>query len=214
MSFILTVITTIKSFISGSEEEYSEKSDNFIEKAPAYVEQGILPKEATEALIAQLQEVERLRKEKNESLQTARNKRKELTGSRVTCDKSLRNYKNVIDSDPAVPENVKRELGLLNEKKTEETNNKRPKLTVEPIAGVPRITYQKKPMDGIKLYSKINGGEYDFETTVNRSSFDDTRGRISNKEVEIREYYAYYIYNGKEVGKRSNVVRVVLEPIE
>jgi len=214
MSFILTIITTIKSFISGSEEEYSEKSDNFIEKAPAYVEQGILPREATEALIAQLQEVERLRKEKNECLQAARNKRQELTGSRSTCDKSLRKYKSEIDSDPAVPENVKRNLGLLNEKKIEETNNKRPKLNVESIAGVPRITYQKKPMDGIKLYSKINGGEYDFETTVNRSAFDDTRGRISNKEVEIREYYAYYIYNGKEVGKQSNVVRVVLEPIE
>jgi|GEM_PF-1267606 len=214
MSFILTIITTIKSFISGSEEEYSEKTENFIEKAPAYVEQGILPKEATEALIAELQEVERLRKEKNECLQTARNKRQELTGSKSTCNKSLRNYKNEIDSDPTIPENVKRELGLLNEKNTEETNNKRPKLNVEPIAGVPRITYQKKPMDGIKLYSKINGGEYDFETTVNRSAFDDTRGRVSNKEVEIREYYAYYIYDGKEVGKRSNVVRVVLEPIE
>ncbi|PXY02071.1 hypothetical protein DF185_05350 [Marinifilum breve] len=214
MSFILTIITTIKSFISSSEEEYSEKTENFIEKAPAYVEQGILPKEATEALIAELQEVERLRKEKNECLQTARNKRQELTGSKSTCNKSLRNYKNEIDSDPTIPENVKRELGLLNEKKTEETNNKRPKLKVEPIAGVPRITYQKKPMDGIKLYSKTNDGEYNFETTVNRSSFDDTRGRISNKEVEIREYYAYYIYDGKEVGKKSNVVRVVLEPIE
>lgn len=214
MSFILTIITTVKSFISSSEEEYSEKTENFIEKAPAYVEQGILPKEATEALIAELQEVERLRKEKNECLQTARNKRQELTGSKSTCNKSLRNYKNEIDSDPTIPENVKRELGLLNEKKTEETNNKRPKLKVEPIAGVPRITYQKKPMDGIKLYSKTNDGEYNFETTVNRSSFDDTRGRISNKEVEIREYYAYYIYDGKEVGKKSNVVRVVLEPIE
>lgn len=208
------MITTIKSFISSTEEGYSEKSDNFIEKAPAYIEQGILPKEATEALIAKLQEVEALRKEKNELIQASHNKRQEFVGSKTDCDRVLRDYKNAVDLNPAVPENVKRELGLLNEKKIEESNNKRPKLDVKPVGGVPRITYQKSPMDGIKLYSKINDGEYNFETIVNLSHFDDTRARISTKETEIREYYAYYIYKGQKVGKQSNVVRVVLEPIE
>jgi len=64
------------------------------------------------------------------------------------------------------------------------------------------------------LYSKINDGEYNFETTVNLSRFDDTRGKLNPKETEVREYYAYYLYNGKTVGKKSNVARVVLEPID
>lgn len=214
MNFILTTITTVKSYISSTEEGYSERSGNFIEKAPAYVKQGILPKESTEALIAKLQAVEDLRKRKNDSIKTAHNDRIEFVNSKNDSERQLRAYKKEIDENSSVPEDVKRTLGLLNEKKTEESNNKRPNLNVKTIAGVPRITYQKRPMHGIKLYSKINDGEYNFETTVNLSQFDDTRARINAKETEIREYYAYYIYNRQKVGKKSNVVRVVLEPIE
>jgi len=214
MSFILTIISTIKSFISSTEEGYSEKSDNFIEKAPPLVEAGILPQEATEALIATLKKIEEARKQKNAAIKKAHDSRKEFVDLKTGGDKQLREYKKAIDMLPSVPIEAKRELGLVDEKKTEESNNKRPDLKIKMVAGVPQINYTKSPMHGIKLYSKINDGEYNFETTVNLSHFDDTRSKLNPKETEVREYYAYYLYNGKTVGKKSNVARVVLEPIE
>ncbi len=214
MSFIFTIITSIKSFISSTEEGYSERSDNFIEKAPGYVTSGILPQETTEALIAELQKVEEARKQKNAAIKKAHDLRKEFVDGKNGSDKVLREYKKAIDMNPNVTIEVKRELGLVDEKKTEESNNKHPDLKVKLVAGTPRITYTKSPMHGIKLYSKTNDGEYNFETSVNLSHFDDTRSKLNPKETEVREYYAYYLYNGVKVGKKSNIARVVLEPIE
>jgi hypothetical protein len=105
-------------------------------------------------------------------------------------------------------------LELYNEEKSETTNGKKPDLKGREAGGQAQVTYTKKPMHGILLYARINGGEYDFETVVKDSKFTDTRPRKNPKEVEIREYYAYYIYDGKKVGKQSEIVRIVLPPIE
>ena len=214
MNFIFIMITSTKSYISTTEEGYSERSDNFISKAPAYITSGVLPQETTEALIAELQKVEDARKQKNANLKIAHDSRKEYESDKKVSDKLIREYKKAIDMNSSATPEIKRYLGLVDERKTEESNNKRPNLRVRLVAGVPRISYTKNPMHGIKLYSKINGGEYNFETSVNLSHFDDTRGRTNLKETEIREYYAYYLYNKVKVGKKSNVIRVVLEPIE
>ncbi|GKT18571.1 hypothetical protein ADUPG1_004263, partial [Aduncisulcus paluster] len=67
---------------------------------------------------------------------------------------------------------------------------------LEDLAGVPHITYEKTPFEGIRLYSRINGGPYDFQCVVAHPYFDDTRGRRDATQAELREYYAYFMKNG------------------
>ena len=131
-----------------------------------------------------------------------------------TVEKNLRDYKKAIDNVPFVTTEIKQKLGLLNEDKIENSNNKKPDLKGREVGGIPHLNFTKTPMEGIMLYGKINDGDYDFQTSVRGSSFDDTRPRVNPKLIEIREYYAYYMYNGKKVGKQSEIIRVVLNPIE
>ncbi|MCZ4695136.1 hypothetical protein DWB61_08695 [Ancylomarina euxinus] len=128
--------------------------------------------------------------------------------------KQLRTYKHMSDSNTLITPEIRQELELYNEEKSETTNGKKPDLKGREVGGQAQVAYTKKPMHGILLYARINGSEFDFETTVKDSKFTDTRPRKNPKEVEIREYYAYYIYDGKKVGKQSKIIQVLLPPIE
>ncbi|MFA8434328.1 MAG: hypothetical protein ACEPOZ_07405 [Marinifilaceae bacterium] len=207
-------INVTMDFICTSEEGYSEKSQNFNKKAPGYVECGVLPQAETEDVINGLTKVEELRIRKNEAQLAAKNLRSEYVEFKEVMDRKLRTYKKVVDTIPLATNTVKMDLGLMNETRTENTNYKKPDLKGKLVAGTPHITFTKKPMQGIKLYCRTNEGEYDFETTVLGSSFNDTRPRLNPKVTEVREYYAYYLYSGIKVGRKSEVIRIVLDPIE
>jgi len=207
-------ISVTKDFIESTEEGFAEKKENFIQIAPKYVEDGILPAVETEALIAKLNADEESRKQKNTAKKLAHDSRLSHVAGHKVMEKDLREYRKLIDSIPEVTPEIKQKLGLVNEKRTESTTNKKPNLKARAVGGVPHITFKKFPMDGIMLFGKINDGEFDFQTTVKGSYFDDNRPRLNPKQTEVREYYAYYIYNDKKVGKRSEIIRVILNPIE
>lgn len=210
----MATITDTIDFIDPKEEGFAGRSENYIEKSPKYVEAGILNQGENDEIIKDLQELEALRKAKNEARKVAADQRKAYAEKRKAVEKKLRLHKKKVDANPLATPEMKRELYLVNEKRTDTTNNKSPNLHGRVVGGVPRISYVKKPMQGIKLYGKINDGEYDFETTVNGSFFEDTRPRINPKAVEVREYYAYYMYENKRVGRKSEPLRTVLPPIE
>lgn len=203
-----------KSFIESSETGFARKRDNFLDKAPQLVADGVLPKEATENLIQLLQGDKSRYEQKNMDQQTAHDSRIIFTQGHPPVEKALRGYKKLIDDTPSISPETQLDLGLVNETKNETTNNKKPDLKVKEVGGIPHISYTKYPLEGIILFGKINDGEYDFQTTVKTSGFNDTRPRKNPKLTEIREYYAYYIHNGVKVGKQSEIVRVVLSPIE
>ncbi len=203
-----------KDFIESNEEGFAQKRDNFLQKAPQYIDSGVLPKDISDALIAELQEDEASRDKKNRDKKTAHDSRLAYVSGHKKVEKSLRDYKKAIDNNSSVTTEIKQELGLLGNEKMENSNNKKPDLKGRVVGGIPHLSFTRTPMDGIMLYSKINDGDYDFQTSVKGSSFDDTRPRLNPKVTEIREYYAYYMYNGKKVGKQSEIVRVVLNPIE
>ena len=52
----MPIVITKKEFPETKEINFSRKRDNFIEKAPQYIEAGILPREETEAVIQALKE--------------------------------------------------------------------------------------------------------------------------------------------------------------
>ena len=207
-------ISVIKNFIETNEEGFAKKMENFIQIAPKYVETGILPEVETNAIIAKLNANELNRKQKNTDKKQAHDSRVNHVVGHTIMEKNLREYRKLIDSIPEVTDEIKQQLGLINEISTERTNNKKPNLKGRVMGGIPHITYKKSPMQGIKLYGKINEEKFDFETSVKASYFDDTRARLNPKVTEVREYYAYYIYDDKKVGKQSEIIRVVLPPIE
>ena len=208
-----TVISK-KEFPETKEVDFSRKRDNFLLKAPQYVEAGILPREETESLIQSLNEDKQRMDKKNEDKKIAHDSNVVFHEKHPAVVTQLRAYKRMSDNNPLITPEIRQELELYNEEKTETTNGKKPDLKGREVGGLAQVTYTKKPMHGILLYARINGGEYDFETLVKDSKFTDTRTRKTPKEVEIREYYAYYIFEGKKVGKQSEIVRIVLNPIE
>lgn len=210
----MATIKSKKDFPDTSEITFTRKGDNFVEKAPKYIIDGILPKESTEALITALTEDKLRLNKKNEDKKIAHDSNKVYHEGHIPTVKQLREYKKASDNNPLMTPEIRQELELYNEEKTESTNGKKPDLKGREVGGQAQVSYTKKPMHGILLYARINGSEYDFETVVKDSKFTDTRPRKNPKEVEIREYYAYYIYDGKKVGKQSEIVRVVLPPIE
>jgi hypothetical protein len=210
----MVVLRTKKDFIEKTEEAYNSKSRNFIEKAPSLVEAGKLPKEETETLISELKVQLNLCDQKNQAKLLAHNKREEQVDQKQIVTKSLRTYKKVLEEKENVGTEILRDLGLLNEVITEDTIGKCPILKVRIKGGFPYITFRKSPFHGIKLYSRVNTGPFDFETTIFKSNYEDTRKRKDPKGVEVREYYAYYIIDGKKVGRKSQSVRIILDPIE
>jgi len=203
-----------KEFPDTKEADFSRKRDNFFEKAPQYVEAGILPREETEALIQALTEDKARMDKKNEDKKIAHDSSVVFHEEHPAVVTQLRAYKHMSDSNPMVTPEIRQELELYKEEKIETTNGKKPDLKGREVGGQAQVTYTKKPMHGILLYARINGSEFDFETIVKDSKFTDTRPHKNPKEIEIREYYAYYIFDGKKVGKQSEIVRIVLPPIE
>ena len=208
-----TVISK-KEFPETKEVDFSRKRDNFLLKAPQYVEAGILPREETEALIQALTEDKARMDKKNEDKKIAHDSSVVFHEEHPAVVTQLRAYKHMSDSNPLVTPEIRQELELYKEEKIETTNGKKPDLKGREVGGQAQVTYTKKPMHGILLYARINGSEFDFETIVEDSKFTDTRPHKNPKEIEIREYYAYYIFDGKKVGKQSEIVRIVLPPIE
>ena len=60
-----------KEFPETKEVDFSRKWDNFLEKAPQYVEAGILPKEETDSIIEVLKEDKARMDKKNEDKKIA-----------------------------------------------------------------------------------------------------------------------------------------------
>jgi len=80
---------------------------------------------------------------------------------------------------------IKQELDLLNEDKIENSNNKKPDLKGRVMGGISNLNFTQTPMEGIMLYGKINDGDYDFQTSVRGSSFDDTRPQVNPIFTEV-----------------------------
>lgn len=74
---------------------------------------------------------------------------------------------------------------------------------------VVNIKFKKHRMDGIKIYSK-RGDEKDFTFLdyCATSPYKDTRVKLDETIPENREYYTSYVKKFKEVGEKSNVIKV------
>jgi len=104
------------------------------------------------------------------------------------------------------------DLGIITPlNKFESSPDLKPKLKVKVNGERVEIKFTKHGADGIKVYSKI-GGETKFKFLAHavHHTYTDKRGKSDNSKPEAREYYGIYFKEDKEIGKESDVVRVVI----
>lgn len=90
-------------------------------------------------------------------------------------------------------------------------SNHKPVLKVTVNAKIVTIKFIKNKTDGIKLYSKRLGEKKFTEIGIILiGAFTDKRPKLTGVFPESRDYYAEYFVKNNVVGKRSNVVRVVI----
>ena len=73
------------------------------------------------------------------------------------------------------------------------------------------IRFKKNGADGINLYSKT-GSEQDFKflSIDTASPYTDSREKEDPSKPEKREYYAFYFEDDVEVGRRSDILSIVV----
>lgn len=209
----MSTLIVKKDFIPTKEEDYFVKTENFCAKAPTYVAEGVLPETETADLINEIEKLTELRVRKNRILSEAKRATTNYTLQKKRVDKKLRKFRKKVEiNEKATTKNLV-DLGLTNTERIEDITYCAPKLKVTMVGGSPQISYTKNAFDGIKLFCKRNGKEYDFSALITKSKFLDDRKRLTHKQSEIREYFAFYSLNGQLVGQKSETVAIVLDPM-
>lgn len=73
------------------------------------------------------------------------------------------------------------------------------------------LQFKKEGSDGIRIYSKRGiETEYTYLSLDTSSPYTDNRLRLDSTKPEQREYYAHFFIEDKEVGHRSDIVKVVV----
>lgn len=87
----------------------------------------------------------------------------------------------------------------------------KPVLKAKVIGSHVYIKYSKQKMDGINIYSK-RSHQSEFRLIHKSMSipFVDDRIKFDESQPEIREYYAVYLKDFKEVGLQSDMIKVVV----
>ena len=95
--------------------------------------------------------------------------------------------------------------------KFDTTKDLKPKLKIKVDAERIIIKFTKQGADGIKIYSR-GGSESKFKYLAHAThhTYTDERGKSDNSKPEAREYYGIYFKEDTEIGKESDVVRVVI----
>ncbi|MFA8434776.1 MAG: hypothetical protein ACEPOZ_09705 [Marinifilaceae bacterium] len=197
-------------FIEKSEEGFDVKSENFCKKIEVYAATLGLTTEQVDGIKGILTGISNARQLKNTKKLETKASIVAYNEQRKYGEVAIRDFKRIIESSANCTPAILEELGMANSKRSVDTDNQQPDLSVRMLAGVPQIRYSKIPFDGIRLWSRINDGPFDFQETVTHNSFDDHRPMLDPTQPEVREYYAFYISKRKIVGQQSKTIRITL----
>ena len=87
----------------------------------------------------------------------------------------------------------------------------KPVLKAKVNAKIVTIKFTKNRADGIKLYTKrVGENEFTELAYAMKGIYTDKRAKLTGLNPEAREYYAMYVVDFKIVGKRSNIIKVII----
>jgi hypothetical protein len=102
------------------------------------------------------------------------------------------------------------QLGIVGSAISFDETELKPLLKLKLDAGQVRISFGKKSMAGICIYSRTRGaGTWQKIAQVNHSPFFDTRSLNEADQPEAREYRAFFHNGYKEVGQESDVASIL-----
>jgi hypothetical protein len=110
---------------------------------------------------------------------------------------------------PAYNESIGHDLGIIAVNNIADTATNKTMLKAEALPGRVRISFMKKGLSGVNIYTRLHGvAQWSFLARANNSSYDDARP-LTNAQPEIREYMAMGVVGDVEIGQPSDIVSVV-----
>lgn len=121
----------------------------------------------------------------------------------------LRGFVTRMKAHPAYNESIGHDLGVIAVNNIADTTINKTMLKAEALPGRVRISFIKKGLSGVNIYTRLHGvAQWTFLARDNNSPYDDVRP-LTNGQPEIREYMAMGIVGDNEVGQPSDIVSVV-----
>ncbi|MCY1633472.1 hypothetical protein [Marinifilum sp. D737] len=212
----MTQIKINGDYISKSEEDFNAQGENIIAKLPVYKDVLALSDEKVAKIVKSIQDDKALSEKKNIIKAQSRSTTKEYEIIHNECIKVVRGLRKELVNNPNCTPAVLEDFGLNPAQRIIDTDIQRPILDVDLVSGVPQIKYKKSVFDGIRLFCKISYGseEKEYEETIIRHIWKDSKARMDPSKPETRYYYAYFVYKGQIVGQKSNVASITLEAIK
>ncbi|HMQ70045.1 MAG TPA: hypothetical protein PKA90_13735 [Ignavibacteria bacterium] len=126
--------------------------------------------------------------------------------------KELRRISKKIKSSKGYDISIGEDLDIISPRHIElVSSEKKPELKVKVDGHKVIIRYNKGVSDMINIYSRRgNEAEFTFLDVYKDLFYEDDRPKIESGKPEQREYYAFFKEKKSEIGKRSDIVKIVV----
>ncbi|WP_282015412.1 hypothetical protein [Marinifilum flexuosum] len=211
----MTQVKLSNDYIAKPEDEFNAQGENIVAKLLVYQAILGLSDEEVAEFTGIIQKDKALSEKKNIIQAQSRATTKEYDTNHPLCVKAFRNFRKALENNPNCTPAILEDFGLSSTHRVIDTDTQRPEIHVELVSGAPRIKYTKSIFDGIRLFCRISYGdqEMEYEETITRPFWKDTKARMDPLKPETRTYYAYFLYKGQIVGQKSNVDSITLEAL-
>lgn len=201
-----------KDFIPRRNADLNSFEKNFLNKLERYSSVLKLRKSDTESAVKAIEANKKAFSEMNLMKAKYKSVCELYETTRKKSISEIRNLSKLIRASLDFEQSHGADLGILHqENKSEPTADLKPVLKIKSDKEGLIIKYVKKGTHGLVIYSKIQGdSKFKYLAHAVHNTYTDKRGKTDNSKPEAREYYGYYFFDDKEVGKQSDVVRVII----
>ncbi|HEX6428554.1 MAG TPA: hypothetical protein VF008_12745 [Niastella sp.] len=122
---------------------------------------------------------------------------------------SIRGFVTRIKAHPAFTEAIGHDLDVIAANNMANVGMNKTTLKAESLPGRVRISFTKKGLSGVNIYTRLQGSaQWQLLGRDNNSPYDDVRP-LANNQPEKREYMAMGVVGDEEVGQPSDIVSVL-----
>lgn len=113
--------------------------------------------------------------------------------------------------NPGYTDAIGSDLGIISHRVGIDPATYKAKIAVEIFAGIARIKFTKRGVDGLNIYHRKKGtSNWLFMARVTKSPFDDHLTLENPNQPEHWEYRAYGVIDDLEIGIASDIVEAII----
>ncbi len=111
---------------------------------------------------------------------------------------------------PSFEKSIGEDLGVMGTKTTMDKAVFKPVISAQLFAGIVRIKFIKKGVEGVNIYHRKKGeSTWKFLARDTKSPYDDKIVLVTKDQPEHWEYRAFGVKNDQEIGIPSDIVEIV-----